>query len=228
MAKVAAMVMVGRTLKESLAPWKDVIARAKPWYSVKEVVFPWMRFPEVDVVLGPEMRSTGEVMGIDVDYGTAFGKSQAAAGGALPKKGTILFSLRERDRAQALPIARAFQKMGYGLMGTQGTSDYLRRHGLEIQSVKKIAEGRPNVLDVIKNREVALVLNTPHGHRSRSDGFPIRRTALLSNVPIITTFAAARAVVEGLQQSRERRWEARSLQEFYRSVPSAPSPASSR
>ena len=216
LAKVAAMVMVGKTLKEVLAPWQKVIAQKKPWFSVKEVVFPWMRFPEVDVVLGPEMRSTGEVMGIDVDYGTAFGKSQAAAGGALPKKGTILFSLRERDRAQALPIARAFEKMGYSLMGTQGTSDYLRGNGLTIQSVKKIAEGRPNVLDVIKNREVVLVLNTPHGHRSRSDGFHIRRTALLSNVPIITTHAAARAVVEGLQQSRERRWEARSLQDLYK------------
>jgi carbamoyl-phosphate synthase large subunit len=217
LAKVAAMVMVGKTLKEVLAPWKNVIEKKKPWFSVKEVVFPWMRFPEVDVVLGPEMRSTGEVMGIDVDYGTAFGKSQAAAGGSLPKKGTILFSLRERDRAQALPIARAFEKMGYSLMGTQGTSDFLRENGLNIQPVKKIAEGRPNVLDVIKNREVVLVLNTPHGHRSRSDGFHIRRTALLSKIPIITTHAAARAVVEGLQQSRERRWEARSLQELYKS-----------
>lgn len=217
LAKVAAMVMVGKTLKDVLAPWQKVIAQKKPWFSVKEVVFPWLRFPEVDVVLGPEMRSTGEVMGVDVDYGTAFGKSQAAAGGALPKKGTILFSLRIRDRAQALPIARAFEKMGYGLMGTEGTAAYLRENGLNIQSVKKIAEGRPNVLDVIKNREVVLVLNTPEGHRSRSDGFHIRRTALLSNVPIITTHAAARAVVEGLQQSRERRWEARSLQDLYKS-----------
>ena len=102
-------------------------------------------------------------------------------------------------------------------MGTHGTDAYLRENGLNIQSVKKNAEGRPNVLDVIKNREVVLVLNTPEGHRSRSDGFHIRRTALLSNVPIITTHAAARAVIEGLQQSRERRWEARSLQDLYKS-----------
>jgi carbamoyl-phosphate synthase large subunit len=110
-------------------------------------------------------------------------------------------------------------------MGTEGTAAYLRENGLNIQSVKKIAEGRPNVLDVIKNREVVLVLNTPEGHRSRSDGFHIRRTALLSNVPIITTHAAARAVVEGLQQSRERRWEARSLQDLYKSsaLPEIPS-----
>ncbi|MBL0059422.1 MAG: carbamoyl-phosphate synthase large subunit [Elusimicrobia bacterium] len=221
-AKLAAMVMVGKPLKDVLAPWKKVIDQKKPWFSVKEVVFPWLRFPEVDVVLGPEMRSTGEVMGIDVDFGTAFGKSQAAAGGALPKKGTILFSLRERDRAQALPIVSAFQKMGYGLMGTQGTYEYLKENGLEMESVKKIAEGRPNVLDVIKNREVVLVVNTPEGHRSRSDGFHIRRTALLSNVPIVTTYASARAVVEGLQESRERRWEVRSLQELYKSGASVP------
>jgi carbamoyl-phosphate synthase large subunit len=170
------------------------------------------------------MRSTGEVMGIDVDYGTAFAKSQAAAGGALPKNGTILFSLRDRDRAQALPIARAFLKMGYTLKGTEGTANYLREKGLEIEPVKKIAEGRPNVLDAIKNREVVLVVNTPHSHRSRSDGFHIRRTALLSNVPILTTYAAARAVIQGLEESRQRRWQVRSLQELYRSAAASSAP----
>jgi carbamoyl-phosphate synthase large subunit len=223
LAKVAAQVMVGLRLKEALAPWKEVIARKKPWYSVKEVVFPWLRFPEVDVVLGPEMRSTGEVMGVDENYGLAFAKSQAAAGGALPKSGTILFSLRTRDRVQSLPIAKAFQAMGYGLMATEGTYEFLKDKGLNILPVKKIAEGRPNVLDVIKNREVVLVVNTPQGHRARSDGFNIRRTSLLSNVPIVTTYAAARAVVEGLQKSREKQWQARSLQELYTTaLPAAP------
>ena len=225
LAKVAAKVMVGLSLDEALAPYQAMIKKKKPWYSVKEVVFPWMRFPEVDVVLGPEMRSTGEVMGIDENYGLAFAKSQAAAGGPLPKTGTVLFSLRERDRAQALPVAKAFQSMGYGLMGTEGTYLYLKEKGLDIQPVKKIAEGRPNVLDVIKNREVVMVVNTPHGHRARSDGFQIRRTALLSNVPLVTTYAAARAVVEGLEKSREKKWQVRSLQELYATAqPPAPKP----
>jgi carbamoyl-phosphate synthase large subunit len=215
LAKVAAKVMVGKTLKEALAPYADVMALKKPWYSVKEVVFPWMRFPQVDVVLGPEMRSTGEVMGIDENYGLAFAKSQAAAGSALPKTGKILFSLRERDRKQAVPIAKAFLDMGYGLMATEGTYLYLKEKGLAIEPVKKIAEGRPNVLDVIKNREVVMVINTPHGSRARSDGFNIRRTALVSGVPIFTTYAAARAVADGLRMSRSTRWQARSLQSLY-------------
>ncbi|MBK6879803.1 MAG: carbamoyl-phosphate synthase large subunit [Elusimicrobia bacterium] len=215
LAKVAAKVMVGKSLKEALAPYAAVMALKKPWYSVKEVVFPWMRFPQVDVVLGPEMRSTGEVMGIDENYGLAFAKAQAAAGSALPKAGKILFSLRERDRKQAVPIAQAFLEMGYGLMATEGTYLYLKEKGLAIEPVKKIAEGRPNVLDVIKNREVVMVINTPHGRRARSDGFHIRRTALVSGVPIFTTYAAARAVADGLKMSRSTRWQARPLQSLY-------------
>jgi carbamoyl-phosphate synthase large subunit len=215
LAKVAAQVMVGVPLKKALAPYESRRAQKKPWFAVKEVVFPWLRFPEVDVVLGPEMRSTGEVMGIDMGYGVAFAKSQAAAGSALPKKGTVLFSLRPRDRAQALPVARAFQAMGYALMGTEGTSRYLAANGLPIEAVKKISEGRPNVLDVIKNKQVALVINTPHGLRGHSDGFHIRRTALLQNVPIYTTLAAARAVVDGLQSSRQLPWKIHSLQELH-------------
>jgi carbamoyl-phosphate synthase large subunit len=216
LAKVAAKVMVGVSLKDALAPYRAMIDHKKPWYAVKEVVFPWLRFPEVDVVLGPEMRSTGEVMGVDSGYGIAFAKSQAAAGNALPKKGTVLFSLRERDRDQALPVAKALLEMGYALMGTEGTYQYLRDNQLPVEPVKKIAEGRPNVLDVIKNKQVNLIINVPHGSRARTDGFHIRRTALLSNVPIVTTYSAARAVVDGLQQSRMQPWRIRSLQELYK------------
>jgi carbamoyl-phosphate synthase large subunit len=216
LAKVAAKVMVGIPLKEALEPWRKAIEKKKSWYAVKEVVFPWLRFPEVDVVLGPEMRSTGEVMGIDSGYGLAFAKSQAAAGAALPKKGTILFSLRDKDRPTALPVAKALLEMGYSLMGTEGTSRFMKENGLEIQAVKKIAEGRPNVLDVIKNKEVALVINTPDGRRARSDGYHIRRTSLQFNVPIVTTLSSARAVVEGLQESRRSPWQIHSLQELHR------------
>ncbi len=215
LAKVAAKVMVGIPLKECLAPYKKMMAKTKNWFSVKEVVFPWLRFPEVDVVLGPEMRSTGEVMGIDSSYGLSFAKSQAAAGAALPKEGTILFSLRPRDRAQALPIAKSFLSMGYQLLGTDGTARFLNENGLNVEAVKKIAEGRPNVLDVIKNKEVTLIVNSPDGRRARSDGYHIRRTALRQNVPIVTTLSAARAVVEGLQKSREKPWQIHSLQDLY-------------
>jgi carbamoyl-phosphate synthase large subunit len=213
--------MVGIPLKEALAPWQKMIAQKKTWHAVKEVVFPWLRFPEVDVVLGPEMRSTGEVMGIDDGYGLAFAKSQAAAGAALPKKGTVLFSLSDRDRVPAaVAVAKALLDMGYGLMGTEGTARFLNEQGLRVEAVKKIAEGRPNVLDVIKNKEVSLVINTPDGKRARSDGFHIRRTALLHNVPIVTTLSSARAVVEGLQESKAHPWQIHSLQELH-GLPSA-------
>jgi carbamoyl-phosphate synthase large subunit len=215
LAKVAVQAMVGIPLKEALAPYKRNIEAKKTWYAVKEVVFPWLRFPEVDVVLGPEMRSTGEVMGIDEGYGLAFAKSQAAASAALPKKGGVLFSLRSRDRVQALPVARGLQAMGYVLYGTEGTADYLNKNGLTVTSVKKIEEGRPNVLDLIKNKEASMVVNTPAGHRARSDGFHIRRAALLQGIPILTTFSAAKAVVDGLRESREKPWKIRSLQELH-------------
>jgi len=215
LAKVAAQVMVGVSLKEALAPYRKSIEAKKNWYAVKEVVFPWLRFPEVDVVLGPEMRSTGEVMGVDSGYGTAFAKSQAAAGAALPKKGGVLFSLRPKDRAQALPIAKGLLDMGYSLFGTEGTAEYLSENGLPVTPVKKIAEGRPNVLDAIKNKEVTMVVNTPAGRRAHSDGFHIRRAALLAGIPILTTFSAAKAVVDGLKESRERPWKIRSLQELH-------------
>ncbi len=215
LAKIAAKVMVGIPLKKCLEPWRALMEKQKSWYAVKEVVFPWMRFPEVDVVLGPEMRSTGEVMGIDAGYGLAFAKAQVASGTHLPKKGTVLFSLRERDRETVLPVAKAFLDMGFSLLGTEGTAKFLKSHGLEIQEVMKISEGRPNVVDVIKNREVDLVVNTPDGSRARSDGFHIRRTSLMYNVPIITTLSAARAAVEGMQESRRRPWQIRSLQELH-------------
>jgi carbamoyl-phosphate synthase large subunit len=223
-AKVAAQTMVGVPLKEALAPYKRNIEAKKPWFAVKEVVFPWLRFPEVDVVLGPEMRSTGEVMGIDMGYGLAFAKSQAAAGGPLPKKGGVLFSLRSRDRAQALPVAKALQDMGYTLFGTEGTALYLNTHGLAVTSVKKIEEGRPNVVDLIKNKEVSMVVNTPAGRKARSDGFHIRRAALLQGMPILTTLAAAKAVVDGLKESRNTPWKIHSLQELHGVTAKPPRP----
>ncbi len=215
LAKIAAKVMVGVPLKKAIAPWQHLVNRHESWSAVKEVVFPWLRFPEVDTVLGPEMRSTGEVMGIDADYGLAFAKAQVAAGSILPKKGTVLFSLREKDLIPALPVARSLQSLGYTLLGTEGTARFLVSHGLPVEAVKKLSEGRPNLLDQIKNKQIHLVINTPHGSRALTDGFHIRRTALLFSVPIITTLAAARAAVQGLQESRRTPWQIRSLQELH-------------
>ena len=164
------------------------------------------------MVLGPEMRSTGEVMGIDDGYGLAFAKAQAATGDALPKTGTVLFSLRKKDYEGVLPAARALESMGYRLAGTSGTAAHLKEKGLSVVPVKKIAAGYPNVLDLIKEKRVAFVVNTPAGSRALSDGFRIRRAALFHNVPLITTLSAAKAAVEGLQRSRERPWKIRSLQ----------------
>jgi carbamoyl-phosphate synthase large subunit len=216
LAKIAAQIMVGRSLKACLAPWQDAIKREKDWFAVKEVVFPWMRFPEVDVVLGPEMRSTGEVMGIDAGYGLAFAKAQAAVGSALPRKGgAVLFSLRNKDRVPALPVAKAFAKMGFKLYGTSGTAAFMKEHGVEVEAVQKISEGRPNVVDFIKNKQVSVVINTPDGSRARTDGYHIRRTALANGIPLITTLSSAVATVEGLQQSRAKPWQVRSLQEMH-------------
>jgi carbamoyl-phosphate synthase large subunit len=215
LAKIAAKVMVGVPLKKCLAPFAEALRRKREWSAVKEVVFPWMRFPEVDVVLGPEMRSTGEVMGIDEGYGLAFVKAQVAAGTHLPKQGTIFLSVRDKDKPDLLPLAREFRSLGYRLIATAGTARYLAGHGLDVETVKKVAEGRPHVVDAMRNGQIQLVINTPDGPRARSDGFHIRRTALFHNIPMLTTLSAARASVDGLRESSRHPWRIRSLQELH-------------
>jgi carbamoyl-phosphate synthase large subunit len=185
------------------------------WVAVKEAVLPWSRFPGVDAVLGPEMHSTGEVMGIDEDFNRAFAKSQDAAGSQLPKSGGVLFSLTNRDKKEGSQIARELAKAGFTLYATDGTAAFFRDQNLEVRTVLKLSEGRPNVADVIRNREVVLVINTPSGKRSRSEGYEIRQTALQHNVPIVTTLAAARAALSGIRALREGRWTVSSLQDYY-------------
>ncbi len=215
LAKLAARVMVGRKLKDLLPAKLLQEGPPMPWVAVKEAVLPWMRFPGVDTILGPEMRSTGEVMGIDNDFNRAFAKSQAAAGSQLPKTGGVLLSLTSRDKQAGSLIARELAKLGFTLFATEGTADYLRQQNLEVKEVLKITEGRPNVVDVIRNREVALVINTPSGKHSRTEGFTIRSAALQHNVPIVTTLAAARAALAGIRGLREGRYTVSSLQEYY-------------
>jgi carbamoyl-phosphate synthase large subunit len=161
------------------------------------------------------MRSTGEVMGIDQDFSRAFAKSQAAAGSQLPKSGGVLFSLTDRDKQAGAQIAKELSKLNYQLYATESTAEYLRKQGLEVRTVLKLTEGRPNVADVIKNREVALVINTPSGKRSRSEGFTIRQAALQHNVPIVTTLAAARAALAGIRGLREGQITVAPLQYYY-------------
>jgi carbamoyl-phosphate synthase large subunit len=215
LAKLAAKLMVGRKLKDLLPADLLRDGPVMKWVAVKEAVLPWSRFPGMDVVLGPEMRSTGEVMGIDQDFNRAFAKSQAAAGTQLPKSGGVLFSLTDRHKKEGSQIARELAAMGYVLYGTESTADYFRNQHLEVRPVYKLNEGRPNVTDLIKNRDVVLVINTPSGSRSRSEGFEIRQTALQHNVPIVTTIAAARAALSGIRALREGQYTVASLQDYY-------------
>ncbi len=206
LAKIATKVMLGHSLKELLKLYnftQEKVFELK-YSSVKEVVLPFQKFANVDVVLSPEMHSTGEVMGIDKTFPLAYAKSQFAAGTNIPVTGKILLSLNNRDKQKALKIARQLKELGFELIATSGTADFLNKHGIECQKVNKISEGRPNVVDIISNREVALVINTPTGKgRSFSDGFLIRRTSTVNNIPIITTMEAAACIVEAIKEIKK-------------------------
>ena len=194
LAKVAAACMVGRTLAEQGVTREIVPSHV----SVKEAVFPFIKFPGVDTVLGPEMKSTGEVMGIDATFGAAFAKAQIAAGTVLPSGGQAFLSIPRADYAAAVPIARRLASSGFRLLATRGTAAYLRGHGLDVVPINKVQEGSPHIVDALKRGEVALVINTPTGAESYRDSFPIRRTALECQVPYFTTVAAAAAAAEGI------------------------------
>jgi carbamoyl-phosphate synthase large subunit len=209
LAKMATLLMVGRTLDE-LGLVEEVTPK---YFSVKESVFPFIKFPGVDIILGPEMRSTGEVMGIDDTFPMAFAKSQLAASSALPMRGTIFVSVADRDKQEAIPICQALVEMGYHLISTRGTARALHAAGINVQEIFKIQEGRPNLLDQMKNDQVALVINTPSGKGARTDEGKIRAAAVAHGVTCITTLAAAQAVVEALAAMRRRELTVKTLQE---------------
>jgi carbamoyl-phosphate synthase large subunit len=209
LARYAALVMVGKTLDE-LGLFQEVTPKH---FSVKESVFPFNKFPGVDIILGPEMRSTGEVMGIDDSFPMAFAKSQLAANSALPTKGTIFMSVADRDKPDLVPIAKALAEMEYELISTQGTSRLLQAAGIPVRVVHKIQEGRPNLLDYMKNGQIALVINTPSGKGARSDEGAIRAAAVAHGVTCITTLAAAQAAVEACRALREGPLTVRAVQE---------------
>ncbi len=209
-AKVAARLMSGKTVAQMKVKEVSYLKHI----SVKEAVFPFNRFPGVDTVLGPEMKSTGEVMGIDQDFGMAFAKSQMAANSSLPLKGTVFVSVKNKDKRTVIFIAKRLSDMGFKLVATQGTAQALTSNGMEVTIVRKVHEGRPNVVDLIKNGEVQLIMNTPAGKGPRSDDFQIRRTAVVYNVPCITTLSACAAAANGIEAMRKHEIRVKSLQEY--------------
>jgi carbamoyl-phosphate synthase large subunit len=211
LAKLAAKVMAGRKLAD-LGFAQDVLPRH---VCVKEAVFPFIKFPDVDTILGPEMKSTGEVMGIDVNFGKAFAKAQIAAGMMLPREGKVFISVRDEDKNGVLPAARMLHDEGFRIVATGGTSRFLSGNGIPAETVLKVTEGRPHVADLIKNGEIALVINTPLGAQSKADSFYIRRTALVYNIPYFTTLAAARAVAHAISHLIREDLSVRSLQEYH-------------
>jgi carbamoyl-phosphate synthase large subunit len=213
LARYAALVMVGKTLDE-LRLFDEVMPKH---FSVKESVFPFNKFAGVDIILGPEMRSTGEVMGIDDTFPLAFAKSQLAANSALPQPGDgqVFISVAERDKTDVIPIARGLADMGYRLMATRGTAKVLRAAGIAVEEVNKLQQGRPNLIDYMKNKQIALILNTPSGKGSRTDEGKIRSAAVANGVTCITTLSAAHAAVEACRASRQRPWTVRALQDRF-------------
>ncbi|MBI4634759.1 MAG: carbamoyl-phosphate synthase large subunit, partial [Candidatus Rokubacteria bacterium] len=212
LAKVATRAMLGR----SVAPLASVEERELPHMAVKESVFPWVKFPGVDMVLGPEMKSTGEVMGIDRDFRMAYLKAQIAAGSSLPASGKVFVSVKNRDKRAVMPLARRLVEMGFSLVATAGTARVLERHGMPAEVIHKVAEGyRPNVVDLMKRGEIALVLNTPEDGRARQDSYMIRRTAVTQNIPYYLTVDGAQAAVGAIEALLKSELRVRSLQEFH-------------
>jgi carbamoyl-phosphate synthase large subunit len=210
-AKIAARVMAGETLAGF-----DLTERLPDHVAVKEAVFPFARFPNVDSLLGPEMKSTGEVMGLDRDFGAAFAKSQLGAGNQLPDRGTVFISVRDRDKPEMIELGRRLLGHGYRLLATRGTAAHLRAAGLEVERINKVFEGRPHIVDRIKDGQIAMVINTTEGQRAIGDSYTLRRAALVYKVPYYTTVAGARAVVLAIETLAERELAVAPLQSYYR------------
>ncbi|MCX5982187.1 MAG: carbamoyl-phosphate synthase large subunit [Nostocales cyanobacterium LacPavin_0920_SED1_MAG_38_18] len=210
LAKLASLIMSGKTLEE-VKFTKEVIPSH---IAVKEAVLPFSKFPGTDTILGPEMRSTGEVMGIDSDFGRAFAKAELGAGEKLPLQGTVFVSMSDRDKPLAADVIKEFIKLGFTIMATQGTRQVLQEQGLEVKSVLKLHEGRPHVLDAIKNGNIQLIINTPSGEEAHADSKLIRRTALGYKIPIITTIAGARATAAAIRSLQNTTLDVKVIQEY--------------
>lgn len=214
LAQMASKIMVGKTLKE-LGLTNNI---KLPYVTVKEAIFPFDKFPEVDVILGPEMKSTGEVMGIDEDFGLAYAKAQMSAMGKIPLSGKVFISVKDKDKAHVFPIAKEFIDLGFTIIATRGTAKYLIEHGLNVEIVNKLQEGRPNVLDLIKNKQVSFIINTVFGKRAQRDSMYIRRGALHYKIPYTTTISGANAIVKAIRRLKEIPLKIKSIQEYHREV----------
>jgi carbamoyl-phosphate synthase large subunit len=213
MARLATQVMMGKKLADL-----DIRPKTIPHFGVKEAVFPFNMFPEVDPILGPEMRSTGEVLGIADSFGLAYFKAQEGAQQTLPSQGTVLITVSEADRPAVLEVARQFDKLGFKIKATNGTHRFLSTHGIESQQISKIYEGRPNIVDAIKNDDIQLVINTPSGRLSKHDDSYIRKAAIKYKVPYITTLAAALAAAKGIASNLKGHGKVKSLQEYHKDI----------
>ncbi|MCV0424310.1 MAG: carbamoyl-phosphate synthase large subunit [Roseibium sp.] len=209
-AKIASRVMAG----ESLASF-GLTEKNLPHIAVKEAVFPFARFPGVDTILGPEMRSTGEVMGLDTRFGTAFAKSQIGAGTGVPEKGTVFVSMRDQDKAGVVDAVRKLEAAGFNIIATAGTQKYLEENGIAVKKINKVLEGRPHIVDAVKNGEVQLVFNTTEGAQAISDSRSMRRAALLNKVPYYTTLAGSVAAAKGIAAHKAGSLEVRPLQSYF-------------
>jgi len=211
LARVATQLMLGKKIKD----FPELVKRRLPYVGVKEAVFPFNMFPEVDPLLGPEMRATGEVMGIADTFGLAFYKAEQAAGSKLPVEGNVLLTVADKDKPATLPIAKRIHELGFTIYSTENTSRFLDEHGIPNQHIKKLHEGRPNIADAIKNNDVHLIINTPVGRFSKYDDSYIRMMAIQQKVPYVTTIAAAQASVEGIEAVLKTRGVPKSLQEYH-------------
>ena len=208
-ARIAARVMAGETLADF-----GLEEPALEHVAVKEAVFPFARFPGVDVILGPEMKSTGEVMGLDQDFGRAFAKAQLAAGGVLPDRGQAFISVRDRDKPQAVVLGRRLAGLGFSIVATRGTAQALRENGVAAETINKVLEGPPHIVDALKDDRIDFVINTTESAKSVADSSGMRRTALLKNVPYATTVAGARAMVDAIAAVRASGFDVAPLQSY--------------
>jgi carbamoyl-phosphate synthase large subunit len=216
LAKIAAKVMAGKSLKE-LGFTGEIVPKH---YSVKEAVFPFIRFPGIDIILGPEMKSTGEVMGIDEDLGLAYAKSQMAAQPPLPSGGNVFLSVKDSDKASLTKLARELVDLGFNCFATSGTAAALMSAGIKVNRLFKLAEGRPHVLDMMKNDQVDLIINTPSGKTPRNDEIRIRSLAVAQRIPTLTTISAVEASIRAIRSHRTKGITVKSLQEYHQ-VPSS-------
>jgi carbamoyl-phosphate synthase large subunit len=211
-AKVAAKVMAGVKLHD-LGITKEVTLGH---VAVKESVFPFNRFPGVDTILGPEMKSTGEVMGIDTNFGAAFWKAQLGAGQELPTEGNVFVSVKNKDKRNVIFIAKILSDLGFKILATRGTSKVLANNGINVRLVNKVSEGRPHVVDMIKNGEIHFIINTPSGKNPKLDEVSIRSTAVQYRIPYTTTLSGAQAVVNAIESMKTGGLHVRALQDYYR------------